>query len=178
MLARAATAVGGRPLRPLPLRRPVPEPGGARRPPGARVAWEPFARCSLPTIRLLAGFALLTDEDGLARRLLLPPGREPQRPVCELLCFVVAAVRSTASARGAFDALLAFRLGRAASRFEGLSPAALARLWARNRETLSGTELAGLLWSVARRGDVALRPLEAHIARAVDVRRLVSVGPV
>lgn len=134
----------------------------------------PFRNCSLGALRLLVGYALLSDDVRELRPLLLEHARARGLPPCQALLQVLAASRTRECVSGVLDAALAAAASRAATCPRGESVAALAERWSVEGAELAGAELAALLWRVARENGPAWRALEAKICRAATLERLMA----
>jgi hypothetical protein len=132
----------------------------------------PFRACSLGALRLLVGYALLSDDTREVRPLLLEHARAQGLPPCQALLQVVAASRSRECVSGVLDAVLAAASSRVAACPRGRSVAALAERWCDEGADLAGAELAALLWRVARENGPAWRALERKICRVATLERL------
>jgi hypothetical protein len=145
-----------------------------RQPTRRRAPGHPFARCELGSLRLLAGFVLVSDEAEPVRSALIRLAEWPQGRLCHALPSIVAATREHARVARVLDGVLEALLGDAAEQIEGLSIAALAELWQRERSRLSGESLAALVWRLARDGRTAAQPLERRVVRCVQPVDLLS----
>lgn len=134
----------------------------------------PFRACSLGALRLLVGFALLSDDTRAVRPLLLEHARARGLPPCQALLQVLAASRTSDCVSGVLDAVLAAGLARSAAEHRTGSPCALAECWSRRGAALDGADLAALLWCVARRNGPAWRALETKITRSASLERLLA----
>lgn len=138
----------------------------------------PFSACSLGACRLLAGFLLVADEAERIRPYLLdliPPARSGAAPEPKLIRLVAAMHDHTPTAC-ALDGLLASIVGRSAARYGSTSVAELAELWRSEKSTLRGIGLLGLVWSIARDNQVAVRPLERAVVRDTHPAWLLSAS--
>ncbi len=164
------------PLAPMPLEVRWPNPGArlGREPQRGPAPITPFARGSLASLRLLAGFVLVSDEARAGRRALLRLAGADGAPACTALPTLLVATRRQPRVAWTLDGILAGFVGDRVDRLEHRSVAALAESWRTEAASLAGLDLLALLWWLARDPRVAVRPLERKIAADIDPSRLLS----